>query len=61
MIRDFHAHIYFNPDEIEQAQALGHAARERFGVPEGHYHLGPVGPNKAHQCRLYEQRSEAGE
>ena len=32
-ITDFHAHIYFNPDELDQARALGEAVRERFGVP----------------------------
>jgi DOPA 4,5-dioxygenase len=45
MIRDFHAHIYFDPEEIEKARALGDAAHERFGVPVGHYHLRPVGPH----------------
>ena len=41
-IRNFHAHIYFNADQVEQARALGDAAG-RFGVPAGHYHLRPVG------------------
>jgi DOPA 4,5-dioxygenase len=52
MIRDFHAHIYFNPDEVEQARALGAAAHEKFGVPEGHYHLRPVGPHPRGSCQL---------
>src|SRR5947209_3860934 len=52
MIRDFHAHIYFNSDEVEQAKALGHAAVEQFGVAEGHYHLGPVGPHPRGSCQL---------
>lgn len=37
MIDDFHAHIYFDPHEVDKARALGDAARERFGVPVGHY------------------------
>ena len=52
MIRDFHAHIYFNPDEVGKAQALGAAAREKFGVAEGHYHLRPVGPHPRGSCQL---------
>ena len=52
VIRDFHAHIYFDANEVEQAKALGHAAHEKFGVPEGHYHLGPVGPHPRGSCQL---------
>jgi DOPA 4,5-dioxygenase len=52
MIRDFHAHIYFDADQIDGARALGGAARERFGVAEGHYHLRPVGPHPRGSCQL---------
>ena len=52
MIQNFHAHIYFDPGEVEQAKALGHAAHQRFGVPEGHYHLRPVGPHPRGSCQL---------
>lgn len=52
MIRDFHAHIYFDPDQIEQARALGHEARRKFGVAEGHYHVRPVGPHPRGSCQL---------
>lgn len=51
-IRDFHAHIYFDPEEVEAARALGSAAEERFGVPVGHYHLRPVGPHPRGSCQL---------
>lgn len=51
-ITDFHAHIYFDPDEVDQARALGSAARERFGVAVGHYHLRPVGPHPRGSCQL---------
>ena len=44
-IRDFHAHIYFDPPELEGAHALAAAARERFDVPVGHFHQRPVGPH----------------
>lgn len=44
-ITDFHAHIYFNPDELDPAQQLARAVRDRFGVAVGHFHQRPVGPH----------------
>jgi aromatic ring-cleaving dioxygenase len=44
-IRDFHAHIYFDPPELGEAQALAAAAHKRLGVPVGHFHVRPVGPH----------------
>ena len=60
-IRDFHAHIYFNPDELERAQALAAAAHERFGVPVGHFHTRPVGPHPRGSCQLTVQPNQFGE
>ena len=61
MIRDFHAHIYFDPEEVEQARTLGAAAHEKFGVPEGHYHLRPVGPHPRGSCQLTVPASQFGD
>ena len=61
MIRDFHAHIYFDAVQVEQARALGCAAHERFGVPEGHYHLRPVGPHPRGSCQLTVPTHQFGE
>ena len=44
-IRGFHAHIYFDPPELERAQAFAEAARAEFGCPVGHFHAAPVGPH----------------
>ena len=44
-VRDFHAHIYFDPHEVEQARALAAEVRRLFDVPVGHFHLRPVGPH----------------
>jgi DOPA 4,5-dioxygenase len=52
MIYNFHAHIYFDPDQIEKARALGDKAHRRFGVPVGHYHLRPVGPHPRGSVQL---------
>ena len=51
-IRDFHAHIYFDPDQLEAAQALGRALQERFDVPLGHFHVRPVGPHPRGSCQV---------
>ena len=51
-IQNFHAHIYFNPEQLEEAKKLGSAARDRFGVPVGHYHVRPVGPHPRGSCQL---------
>ena len=51
-IRDFHAHIYYDPEEVELAKALAAAARERFPVAVGHFHLRPVGPHPRGSVQL---------
>ena len=61
MIRDFHAHIYFDPDQVEQARDLGAAAHRQFGFPEGHYHLRPVGPHPRGSCQLTVPAAQFGE
>lgn len=61
MIRDFHAHIYFDAEEVDKARALGDAAREHFGVPVGHYHLKPVGPHPRGSCQLTVPPDQFGE
>ena len=61
MIRDFHAHIYFDPADVGQARALGDEAHERFGVPVGHYHLRPVGPHPRGSVQLTVPAEQFGE
>jgi DOPA 4,5-dioxygenase len=51
-IRNFHAHIYFDADQLDRAQSLAEAARERFGVPVGRFHVQPVGPHPRGSCQL---------
>ena len=60
-IRDFHAHIYYDPDQVEQAKALGAAAQARFSVPVGHFHLRPVGPHPRGSCQLTVPRDAFGD
>lgn len=44
-IFDFHAHIYFDPEQLAEVQELAAAVRDRFGVAVGHFHQRPVGPH----------------
>ncbi|HVM22752.1 MAG TPA: DOPA 4,5-dioxygenase family protein [Sphingomicrobium sp.] len=61
MIRNFHAHIYFDPEQVEQARALGDEAARRFAVAVGHYHLRPVGPHPRGSCQLTVPAERFGE
>jgi aromatic ring-cleaving dioxygenase len=60
-IRDFHAHIYFDPDELDKAQALAHAAHERFGVAVGRFHVQPIGPHPRGSCQLTVRPEQFGD
>ena len=60
-IRDFHAHIYFDADQLEQAQALAEAARERFGVPVGRFHVQPIGPHPRGSCQITVRPEQFGD
>jgi aromatic ring-cleaving dioxygenase len=51
-IRDFHAHIYYDPQEVELARQLAEAAQARFPLAVGHFHLKPVGPHPRGSCQL---------
>ncbi len=51
-IRDFHAHIYYDPDQVEDARALAAKVQELFGVRIGHFHLAPVGPHPRGSCQM---------
>jgi aromatic ring-cleaving dioxygenase len=51
-IRDFHAHIYYDPDEVERAKRLAAAAQARFRIAVGHFHLRPVGPHPRGSVQL---------
>ena len=51
-IRDFHAHIYYDADEVELAKQLAAAAQARFPVAVGHFHVRPVGPHPRGSCQM---------
>jgi DOPA 4,5-dioxygenase len=51
-IRDFHAHIYYDPEELDEAKAVASAAQARFPIAVGHFHLRPVGPHPRGSVQL---------
>ena len=51
-LHGFHAHIYFDADEVDQARELAEAARAEFGCPVGRFHTRPVGPHPRGSCQL---------
>ena len=51
-IRGYHAHLYFDPHEVEHARAVAEAARTAFGCPVGHFHTAPVGPHPRGSVQL---------
>ena len=51
-IHDFHAHIYYDPQEVERAKRLAAAVQARFPIAVGHFHLRPVGPHPRGSVQL---------
>lgn len=45
MIQHYHAHIYFEPQQIEFAQDLRQKIAGKFAVVTGRLHAQPVGPH----------------
>ena len=51
-ITGWHAHVYFEPDQIDRARVVCQAVRDRFGVAMGRMHPQPVGPHPTGSCQL---------
>lgn len=51
-IRNFHAHIYYDPQEVSRARELAAAAQARLPIEVGHFHLRPVGPHPRASVQL---------
>jgi DOPA 4,5-dioxygenase len=60
-IRDFHAHIYYDPEEVDRAKQLAAAVQARFPVAVGHFHLRPVGPHPRGSVQLTVPRDSFGD
>lgn len=60
-IRDFHAHIYYDPADVELARQLAAAVQARFSVAVGHFHLKSVGPHPRGSCQLTVKTDDFGD
>jgi DOPA 4,5-dioxygenase len=60
-IQDFHAHIYYDPEEVERAKQLAAAVQARFPIAVGYFHLRPVGPHPRGSVQLTVPRDSFGE
>ena len=52
VVHDFHVHIYFDADQVDQARGLAAAMAEAFDLPVGHFHTRPVGPHPRGSVQL---------
>lgn len=51
-IKGFHAHLYYDAADVESAKRFAAAAKARFKLAVGHFHLAPVGPHPRGSCQL---------
>ena len=51
-IRGYHAHLYFDPHEVEHARAVAETAQFEFSCLIGHFHTAPVGPHPRGSVQL---------
>jgi DOPA 4,5-dioxygenase len=61
VIRDFHAHIYYDPEDVERAKGLAAEAQRLFGLPVGHFHLRPIGPHPRGSVQMTVQHEQFGD
>lgn len=52
IIESYHAHVYYEEQTFEKAQALCEEAVKRFNVKMGRLHRKPVGPHPMWSCQL---------
>ncbi|MGE8133058.1 DOPA 4,5-dioxygenase family protein [Novosphingobium subterraneum] len=57
---DYHAHVYFDPAEADEAGALCTRMRDELGVAMGRVHARPVGPHPRGSCQLTIQAERIG-
>ena len=60
-IKNFHVHVYFEPEQFEQAKVLCQQAHTLFNVKIGTFHHKPVGPHPMQMCQLTADTKTIGE
>ena len=51
-IKGFHAHLYYDAVDVETAKSFAEAAKARFKLAIGRFHLEPIGPHPRGSCQL---------
>ena len=57
----YHAHIYFKPDQFAQAAAIREAISNRFLVAAGKMHSTPIGPHSRGMFQVIFSSSQFGQ
>lgn len=52
LIQSYHAHIYFEADQLEKAKAVCESLRDAYSLQMGRMHSGPVGPHPRGSCQM---------
>ena len=50
--QDYHAHVYFDAEALEQAASLFQLAGKQFGLTVGKVHRDPIGPHTKGSCQI---------
>ena len=61
VIRDYHAHLYYNADTIDEARAIAEALGQLYSVKIGRFHEKPVGPHPVWSCQITVSSDQFGE
>lgn len=61
LIKDYHVHLYYGEDTLEEARSLAELLRELYPVKVGTFHQKPVGPHPVWSCQITVSHEELGE
>ena len=51
-ISEYHAHLYYKLENLEEAKKLSQTIGEKFNLAIGKVHEKPVGPHKSWSCQV---------
>ena len=60
-IRDYHAHLYYDADTLDEARALAESLRQQHPVKVGTFHQKPVGPHPVWSCQITVANDQFGD
>ncbi len=60
-ITEYHAHLYYKEEQLEEAQKLTEKIKDKFGFEVGKLHQRPVGPHLEWSCAVSVPPEKFGE